>query len=49
MAGILELQELPSLKTLGVEAYGAIDDGSCTVCTWTCDWTNCFCTSMEIA
>lgn len=49
MANILMLQEIPSLGALGVEALGAIDDGgSCTVCTWTCDWTTCYCTSIEI-
>jgi hypothetical protein len=50
MAAILALQELPTLTALGVEALGLIDDGeSCTVCTWTCDWTTCYCTSIEIA
>jgi hypothetical protein len=50
MTDILSLQELPSLQALGIGALGVIDDGgSCTICSWTCEWTTCLCTSMEAA
>lgn len=48
MSNVLALQDLPSIGVFGLEAIAPDDGEGCTICTWTCDWTTCYCTSIEV-